>query len=169
MRTHRANRMLKGKIKSAIELKTIIQRLKKQNKTIVFTNGCFDLLHYGHVRFLEEAKQKGDFLVVGINSDSSVKKIKGPNRPVVREEGRIRTVAALESVDYAIIFKEKTPLKLIKLLKPDILVKGADWNKNAIVGKEIVSGHGGKVESIKLIPGYSTSNLIQKIGKIPKK
>ncbi len=132
---------------------------------MVFTNGCFDLLHYGHVKYLEDAKAKGDILVVGVNSDSSVRKIKGKKRPVVGEKDRIRIIAALESVDYVILFKEDTPLKLIQALKPNVLVKGADWNKKHIVGRDTVLSHGGRVLNIKFVKGRSSTSLIKKIAK----
>ena len=157
--------LLEKKIKNLNQLKRITSRLKSQGKTIVFTNGCFDLLHYGHVKYLQEAKQKGDILVVAINSDASVRKIKGKKRPLVSENDRLRIIAALESVDYAILFKENTPLEIIKSLRPDILVKGADWNKNNIAGNDIVLTYGGKVDTIDLIKGRSTTNLIKKIVK----
>ena len=153
------------KIKSLGELKKIIPALRSRGKRIVFTNGCFDILHYGHTKYLEDAKEKGDILVVAVNSDASVKRLKGKRRPVVGEKDRLKVVAALESVDYVLLFKEDTPLKVISALKPDILVKGADWKKNSIVGSDIVSGRGGKVTRIKLAPGRSTTNLIKKIAK----
>jgi len=157
--------MIKPKIKSITQLKKIIEQLKAKGKKIVFTNGCFDLLHYGHVKYLQDAKKKGDILVVGINSDASVKRIKGKTRPVVNERDRLRLVAALESVDYVVLFKEDTPLKIIKFIKPDVLIKGADWNKNNIVGKDFVISYGGRVSTIKFLKGYSTSNLIKQIAK----
>lgn len=155
----------KEKIKNLNTLQKIISRLKNKGKKVVFTNGCFDLLHYGHVKYLEEAKKKGDILVVGVNSDISVRKIKGNKRPIVNEKDRISLIAALESVDYAVLFQEKTPLRLIKTLKPNILIKGADWNKNNIVGSDFVLGYGGKVYTTNLIKGRSTTNLIKKIVK----
>ena len=158
--------MLKEKISNLSTLKKIISRLKKAGKKVVFTNGCFDLLHYGHVKYLQDARRKGDILVVAVNSDSSVRKIKGKKRPIVNEKDRLGIIAALQSVDYAVLFKEKTPLKVIKLLKPDILVKGADWDKNNIVGADYVAGTGGRVSTIKLIKGRSTTNLIKKIAKL---
>lgn len=158
--------MLKEKIKNLNALKKIILRLKAKGKKIVFTNGCFDLLHYGHVKYLEEAKGKGDILVVAINSDASVRKIKGNKRPVVTGKDRPSLIAALESVDYVVSFNEETPLKVIKELKPDILVKGADWDKKQIVGSDVVLTYGGKISTIKLIRGRSSTNLIKKIAKI---
>jgi len=126
--------MLESKIKSLKEIETISRRLRAQGKRIVFTNGCFDLIHYGHVKYLQDAKRKGDILVVGVNSDSSVRHIKGRNRPIVSEKYRIRVIAGLESVDYTFLFNQDTPLAAIKSVKPDILVKGADWKKSDIVG-----------------------------------
>lgn len=166
MRTRRASPLSGSKIKKLAELRKILRAKKTRHKRIVFTNGCFDILHYGHVKYLEDAKKKGDILVVGINSDSSVKKIKGKKRPIVGEKDRLRTIAALESVDYAVLFNEETPIGIIKTLKPDVLVKGADWNRNTIVGSGFVSSYGGKVSIVKLIKGRSTTNLINKIAKI---
>lgn len=168
MRTCRTDTSLETKIKTIIQLKKIIARLKTRGKTIVFTNGCFDLLHYGHVKYLEDAKKKGDILVVAVNSDTSVKRIKGKKRPLVNGKDRIRIIAGLESVDYVVLFREDTPFKIIKSLKPDILVKGADWAKNSIVGSDAILRWGGRVSTIRLVKGRSTTNLIRKIeGKIP--
>ncbi|MDD2688820.1 MAG: D-glycero-beta-D-manno-heptose 1-phosphate adenylyltransferase [Candidatus Omnitrophica bacterium] len=158
--------MPRAKIKPVQELRKIISRLKCEGKRIVFTNGCFDLLHYGHVKYLADAKKKGDILIVAINSDASVKRIKGDKRPIINEKDRLKTVASLVSVDYVVLFKEDTPLKLIKLLRPDILVKGADWSKNNIVGKDYVLSYGGRVSTVRLVKGYSTTLLIKKIKKI---
>ncbi len=157
--------MLERKIKSPGELKKELSVLKAKGKVIVFTNGCFDLIHYGHVRYLETAKRKGDILVVAVNSDRSVRRIKGDKRPILNEKFRAGLIAALESVDYAIIFKEDTPLKLIKSLKPDILVKGADWKEENIVGRDLVKSYGGKVITVKFIRGFSTTNLFKKIAR----
>lgn len=154
---------MKEKISSLKELKKISIQLKKKRKKIVFTNGCFDLLHYGHARYLTEAKTKGDILIVGVNSDSSVKKIKGNNRPLINQRDRINLIASLESVDYAFLFNGETPLKAIKAIKPDILIKGADWKKREIAGASVVSGYKGKVLTIRLLKGRSTTNLIRKI------
>lgn len=158
-------RLFEDKVRTLGGLKKIIARLKAKGSSIVFTNGCFDLIHYGHVKYLQEAKKKGDILVVGVNSDASIRRIKGKNRPVVNETERVRLVAALESVDYAALFNEDTPLKLIKFIKPDVLVKGADWKKADIVGSDIVLANGGRVSTIKLARGHSTTNLIRKIAK----
>lgn len=157
------NSQLEQKIKSPKKLRFITEKLKKQGKKIVFTNGCFDILHYGHVKYLEDAKLLGDILIVALNSDSSVKKIKGNKRPVVCENDRLKTIAALESVDYVTLFGEDNPFKIISLLKPNVLVKGADWKKNSIVGSSIVKSYGGIVKTIKLSKGRSTTNLIKKI------
>ena len=155
--------MLKDKIKNLAALKKIIAGLKKSGKKIVFTNGCFDLMHFGHAKYLEDAKRKGDILVVAVNSDSSIRKIKGRNRPIIEEKNRLRMMAALESVDFVLIFSEENPLRVIKALKPDILVKGADWDKNNIVGSDFVASYGGRVSTIKLVQGLSTTTLIHKI------
>lgn len=159
-------RLLETKIKSLKSLKKIISRLKSKGKKIVFTNGCFDLLHYGHIKYLQEAKKKGDFLVVAVNSDASVRRIKDSNRPLVNEQDRLRLIAALESVDYVTLFKDDTPFELIKQFRPDILVKGADWKTNRIIGKDAVLGYGGKVSRIRVVKGRSTSDLIRKIANI---
>jgi len=166
MRTRRRSSLIEAKIKNLTELKNIAYRLKKAGKKIVFTNGCFDLLHYGHIKYLEAAKRKGDILIVAINSDVSVRKIKGEKRPIVKEHDRSRIVAALESVDYVVLFKECTPYKTLSLLKPDILVKGSDWNKNNIVGADVVLNYRGKVTTVPLLKDRSTTNLIKKIARI---
>lgn len=158
--------MLKEKVKSLKELIPVISGLKSAGKKIVFTNGCFDLLHYGHVKYLQDAKQKGDILVVAINRDASIKRIKGIKRPVVNEKDRAYIIAALESVDYVVLFKEDTPLNLIKSLKPDILVKGADWDIGNIVGADFVKSYGARVSAINLAKGRSTTRIIKKIAKL---
>lgn len=165
MRTRRRIVSLETKIKRPEELKIIISHFKKSGKKIVFTNGCFDLLHYGHVKYLEEAKRKGDILVVAVNSDTSVRKIKGNKRPIVNQNDRSKIVAALESVDYVVLFQEDTPIKIIGLLKPDILIKGADWHKNNIIGSNIVLSYRGRVSTVKLVKDRSSTNLIRKIAK----
>lgn len=157
------------KIKKLKELKKIVDTLHRQGKKIVFTNGCFDILHWGHAMYLEKAKAKGDKLIVGLNSDSSIRRIKGRSRPILKENDRAKMIAALESVDYVTVFGEDTPLRAIKTLKPDILLKGSDWNKNNIVGSEILSRYGGKVSTIKLAKGRSTTNLINQIVKSSRK
>lgn len=151
------------KIYSAKKLSLILKALKKRHKKIVFTNGCFDLLHAGHVRYLTEAKALGDILVLALNTDASVQKIKGPTRPIVPLKERAEVMAALECVDYVTYFNEETPYEIISLLKPDILVKGGDWEKSKIVGSDIVLKNGGKVKSIRYHRGKSTTNVIQNI------
>ncbi len=158
--------MIDSKIKNITQLKKIIDRLKSQGKKIVFTNGCFDLLHYGHVKYLQDAKKKGDVLVVGVNSDSSVRKIKGNRRPLINEAYRAGLIAALESVDFVVIFKEETPFRVIKTLKPDILVKGADWAQRDIVGRDFILKGGGKVYTVKLVKGLSTTDLIKRARRL---
>ena len=155
--------MLFNKIKTLPYAISAIIKLKQKNKKIVFTNGCFDILHAGHVSYLSKAKSLGDILVIGLNSDSSVKKIKGKSRPVVSQKNRALLLAALEVVDFVVVFNEPTPAKLIKAVKPDILVKGGDWKKEEIVGAEFVESYGGKVKSLAYIKGLSTRGLIAKI------
>lgn len=157
--------LLEDKIKNLNTLKRIVSSLKSRGKKIVFTNGCFDILHYGHVKYLQESKRRGDILVVAVNSDASIRRIKGKKRPIVNEKDRLRTLAALESIDYVVLFNEDTPLETIGLLKPDLLVKGADWDKNDIVGRDVVLSYGGRVKKIKLIKNRSTTALIKKIAK----
>ncbi len=157
--------MTKRKIKNISQMKKIMVRLKAQGKKIVFTNGCFDILHVGHVRYLNKAKKLGDILVVGLNTDRSVKSIKGENRPIVPEKERAEVISALEFVDYVILFDEPDPLRLIEALKPDVLVKGADWSKGRIVGREIVENLGGRVVRVPMVPGASSTGVIEKIKK----
>jgi len=157
--------MFELKLKSKNSLVKIISSLRKRGKKVVFTNGCFDILHYGHAKYLEAAKAKGQILVVGINSDVSVKKIKGKDRPLVSQNYRAKMVAALESVDFVVIFSEPTPLEMIKALKPDVLVKGGDWKEKDIVGADFVKSRKGRVYSLKFIKGFSTTGIIKKIGQ----
>jgi D-beta-D-heptose 7-phosphate kinase/D-beta-D-heptose 1-phosphate adenosyltransferase len=156
---------LKEKIKSKEDLHGIVEELKRKGKRIVFTNGCFDLLHLGHIRYLEKARSLGDILVVGVNSDRSVRNLKGPERPILPEEERIEILSSLGCVDYVTIFDELTPLELISFLQPHILVKGGDWKKEDIVGREVVEKSGGEVVILPFIEGSSTSNLIGTILK----
>jgi len=151
------------KIISLSSLICKIKVLKQNGKKIVFTNGCFDILHFGHIKYLQDAKTKGDYLVVAVNSDASIKKIKGKNRPVIGQRDRLKTLAALESVDFVLLFNEDNPLKLIKALKPHVLIKGSDWSKDKIIGADFVQSYGGQVVSVKLIKGRSTSKIIEKI------
>jgi rfaE bifunctional protein nucleotidyltransferase chain/domain len=154
-----------GKSVNLQDLIQIRKKAKKEDKKVVFTNGCFDLLHRGHIEYLKKAKRLGDILIVGLNSDSSVRKIKGQGRPIQKQADRAAILASLYFVNYVCIFSELTPLKLISALIPDILVKGGDWKVKDIVGKEIVESHGGKVLSIKMVKGKSTRNIIQTILK----
>lgn len=152
-----------GKVVSLKKLITIRKKIKKENRKVVFTNGCFDLLHRGHIEYLKKAKRLGDILIVGLNSDTSVRRIKGKGRPVQSQKDRAVILASLYFVDYVCIFNELTPLKLISRLLPDYLVKGSDWKVKDIVGKKIVESHGGKVLNIKMVRGKSTRNIIQTI------
>jgi rfaE bifunctional protein nucleotidyltransferase chain/domain len=154
-----------GKILSQDELILLTTREKRNGRRVVFTNGCFDLLHPGHVRCLAEARAMGDLLVVAVNSDRSVRSNKGPERPLVPQQDRAEVLAALSSVDYVTIFDEPTPRELIARVLPSVLVKGADWGPNEVVGREEVEAAGGRVVSIPLTPGYSTTSLLQKIRK----
>jgi len=156
---------MKQKIKGREELLKIIQDLKIKGKRIVFTNGCFDLLHIGHIRYLEGAKTLGDVLIVGVNSDSSVRKLKGPERPILPVEERTEILSGLGCVDYITIFDELDPLNLISSLQPDVLVKGGDWTKEQVVGGEVVERSGGEVVIIPFVQGASTSNQIEIILK----
>jgi len=147
------------------ELTEIAKRLKKEGKKIIFTNGCFDLLHLGHIRYLKEARRLGDSLIVGLNSDNSVRSLKGKNRPLVKEKDRAEILSALEAVDYIVIFDELTPKNLIAKIIPNVLAKGGDWKKEEVVGRDTVEAHGGEVIIIPEVKGYSTSTLISKIQK----
>lgn len=142
-----------------------VERWRAGGKRIVFTNGVFDLLHPGHVRYLRQARALGDALVVGINSDRSVRAIKGPGRPITPENERAEILSALSCVDAVVIFDEETPHAIIRLLQPDVLVKGADWAADAIVGRDIVEGRGGKVVRITVEEGHSTTAIVQAIRK----
>lgn len=151
-----------GQVTDVEKISSDLASLKFQNKKIVFTNGCFDLLHVGHVRYLQEAKKLGDVLVIGVNSDVSVQRLKGPTRPVQTEADRAEILAALGCVDFTVIFTEDTPENLIKIVKPDILVKGGDWKIEQIVGSDFVIAKGGKVLSLQFVDGKSTTKLIEK-------
>ena len=141
----------------------LAQRLRAEGKTVVFTNGVFDLLHVGHLRYLQHARGLGDALIVGLNSDRSVRLIKGPDRPITSQDERAEILAALACVDAVVIFDEDTPKNLILAIQPDVLVKGADWAEDAIVGREIVEARGGMVVRMPIEPGYSTSAIVDKI------
>ena len=142
---------------------SIVNQWKKSKLQVVFTNGCFDILHLGHIDYLEKARNEGDRLIVGLNTDASIIKIKGPDRPIVNENARARLLASMYFVDLIIAFDEETPLKLIQSLKPDILIKGNDYDIKNIVGADFVLENGGSVRTIELVEGYSTSSIIEKI------
>ena len=157
--------MSKNKVKSLSELKEIVDSLKKQGKKIGFTNGCFDLIHVGHIKYLRAAKKFADILIVAINSDKSVKSLKGNKRPLFPQNERAEILSAFEFVDYVVIFDELDPEKTISTLLPDVLVKGGDYKINEIIGRDTVTSHGGKVITIPEIEGKSTSDIIKKINE----
>ncbi len=140
-----------------------LKPLRASGKKLVFTNGCFDILHIGHIRYLEEAKKCGDILVVALNSDASVRDLKGPSRPLQNEKDRAEILDALNAVDHTLIFDQATPLNVIKTLSPDVLVKGGDWPIDQIVGSEFVLSQGGQVKSLNFVEGRSTTNVVEKI------
>lgn len=152
-----------SRVLSLRRLTKIIGRLRRQGKRIAFTNGCFDLLHAGHLDYLEKIRSRADVLVVAVNSDRSVRRLKGRGRPLVPERERARLVAALKPVDFVTIFGEPTPLKVIRAVQPDLLAKGGDWAKEAIVGREVVERRGGKVLVIPYLKGHSTTGLVRRI------
>jgi len=154
---------VRGKIKSAEELKAVVAGAKTEGKKVVFTNGCFDLLHRGHLHLLREAKKLGDILIVAINNDLSVKKIKGPKRPILPEADRAELIGALEMVDYVTLFDEADPYRLIKQLQPDVLVKGGDWTREKIIGGDVVEKAGGRVVAVPYLEGYSTTEMIERM------
>ena len=158
--------MAREKIISYVEAGSIIANLKKQGKKIVFTNGCFDIIHPGHVIYLAEAKKMGDILFLGLNSDASVKRLKGKKRPILNENERATILSHLEMIDFVCIFDDDTPYELIKIVKPDILVKGGDWSVENIVGRDIVESYGGKVVNIPYLEGKSTTGIIERILKV---
>jgi rfaE bifunctional protein nucleotidyltransferase chain/domain len=149
------------KIKSLEDLKREREDLGSSGKKIVFTNGCFDILHPGHARYLYEARLLGDYLIVAVNSDRSVRVLKGPGRPVLREQARAELLAAFGFVDAVVIFDEETPLRVIQELMPDVLVQGADWPEKEIVGADVVKGAGGEVKQVPIVEGFSTSAIIR--------
>ena len=155
--------MIKNKITALKKLIPIVQKLKKQNKRIVTTNGVFDILHLGHVRYLEEAKKLGDVLIVGVNTDASVKRNKGDKRPINDEKSRLGVLAALESVDYAFLFNEKDPRNWLEKIKPDIHAKAGDYKLSEVIEKDIVDQNNGKIVIVKMVKGYSTTTLINRI------
>ncbi len=155
----------KKKIVKTLGLKRHLAKWRGKGKKITFTNGCFDILHFGHVCYLEAAKRKDRILIVGLNSDTSTRKIKGQGRPINSQRTRAIVLAALSCVDYVTIFDEETPYQLIQALRPDILIKGADWKGKGVVGSDIVKKNGGKVELIRYIPKFSTTNIVRSIKK----
>lgn len=152
-----------SKVRGLEELKGIVRERQASGQRVVFTNGCFDLLHRGHTRLLQRARELGDVLIVGLNSDASVRSLKGPSRPVLFQDERAELLSALASVDFIVIFEEADPGRTIAVLRPDVLVKGADWAKEEIVGRETVEGRGGEVVTIPLVEGSSTSEIIHRI------
>ncbi len=155
-----------GRVVTQDELILHVTERKRNGQRVVFTNGCFDLLHPGHVRSLEQARGLGDALIIALNSDVSVRAIKGAARPVLPQAERAETLAALEAVDYVVIFDEPTPRELVARVRPNVLVKGADWGADEIVGREEVEAAGGRVEQIALEPGWSTSAILERMRKL---
>ncbi|MCD6310153.1 MAG: D-glycero-beta-D-manno-heptose 1-phosphate adenylyltransferase [Candidatus Eremiobacteraeota bacterium] len=158
-------KVAKNKIFSRPCLLQLVEDLKKQGKKIVFTNGCFDIIHLGHIRLLEQAKTLGDFLIVGINSDESVRRLKGHERPIIQQEDRAEILAALEAVNAVTIFSEDTPETLIKMIRPDIHIKGGDYDIDQVPEAKVVEEYGGQVRFIPVVPGRSTTELIERIKK----
>ncbi len=154
---------INSKIKNSQSLPPLLAQWRFKSYQIVFTNGCFDLIHLGHLHYLAEAKSLGDKLIVGVNSDASVQRLKGQHRPIKNQQTRLNLLAALQFVDAVILFEQDTPYELIKIVQPNILVKGGDWQPHQIVGSDIVLQSGGEVRSLQFIPGYSTSRYEQKI------
>jgi rfaE bifunctional protein nucleotidyltransferase chain/domain len=153
------------KIKTVDQIAAIAAEAKKNGRSVVFTNGCFDLLHRGHVHILRQAKAAGDILIVGMNSDRSVKSIKGSARPILPETDRVELIAAMEMVDYVVLFDESDPYQLIAAIKPNVLAKGGDWSADKIVGSDIVERNGGRVAVIPYLKGFSTTEIIERIRK----
>ena len=159
---------LAEKILGLPKLLEALARRRAQGERVVFTNGCFDLLHPGHVTYLEAARGLGDLLVVGLNSDASVRRLKGPNRPILSQEERAMILAGLRSVDYVAVFEEDTPAELIRAVVPDVLVKGGDWSVESIVGREVVEDAGGRVLSLPFVEGQSTTGIVERILARPR-
>ena len=155
--------MLDAKLLQLNELVEIVKKLKAGHKKIVFTNGCFDLVHAGHISSFAQAKALGDILIVGLNSDASIRRIKGEKRPIVDQVNRAKLLSAISLIDYIVIFDDDTPEKLVEAIIPDVLVKGKDWAGKVVVGQDVVEAHGGKVSLIDLEDGLSTTNIIEKI------
>ncbi len=151
----------RDKIKTFEEMPSVVADLKRRGRKVVFTNGCFDLLHNGHVRYLAAARASGDALIIAVNSDASVRRIKGPNRPITPQAERLELLAAFSFVDYVFAFDDNDPLRVITALLPDVLVKGSDWALDEVVGRDVVESHGGRVERIDLVGGISTTMIIE--------
>ena len=151
------------KVATLSGLLPVLARHRKTGKKIVFTNGCFDVLHLGHTRYLQKARAMGDLLVIGMNTDASVKELKGPGRPVNHEKNRAEVLSALACVDFVVLFSEPTPQDLIRAIKPDLLVKGGDWKVKDIAGAPFVASYGGKVKTIPFVKGFSTTGILKKI------
>jgi rfaE bifunctional protein nucleotidyltransferase chain/domain len=158
-----------GEVASLSQLLQLRTQWKFFGRKVVFTNGCFDILHRGHVDYLAKAKSLGDILVVGLNDDRSVLRLKGPQRPIIDQDDRANILAGLKSVDYVVMFSEDTPYELIKAIVPDVLVKGADWSVDNVVGKDIVESAGGSVQAIEFLPNRSTSRIIETIVRTSKR
>jgi rfaE bifunctional protein nucleotidyltransferase chain/domain len=154
---------LKNKILTKNELDDILLQIREKGLNIGFTNGCFDILHKGHIRYLADASDLADVFIIGLNTDSSVKRLKGPNRPLQDQESRAISLSALVFIDYVVMFGEDTPLELLKIIRPNILVKGGDYQVETIVGYDLVTSYGGKVITLPLVKGYSTTSIIKKI------
>ncbi|XOV77186.1 MAG: D-glycero-beta-D-manno-heptose 1-phosphate adenylyltransferase [Phycisphaerales bacterium] len=155
-----------GKRRTLDEARIEIEAARREGKKIVFTNGCFDIIHAGHISLLRKAREHGDLLVVGLNSDDSVRRLKGPERPVHDEDDRVTVLSELESVAVVVVFEEDTPLKLIETLRPDVLVKGADYTKDQVVGGDIVESYGGEIALVELLAGRSTTGAIERIRSV---
>jgi rfaE bifunctional protein nucleotidyltransferase chain/domain len=163
-RTDRSEpRPARTKLRSRADARGEVQRARRRGERVVFTNGCFDLLHVGHVRCLERARRLGDRLLVAVNTDASVRRLKGARRPIVTARQRAEVLGALECVDWVVLFREDTPLALIRALRPDVLAKGGDWAPDAIVGGDLVRGWGGRVVSLPQIPGVRTSRILERV------
>jgi len=163
MTYHATPKTVRDKLKTLDDLVAIAAAARAKGQTVVFTNGCFDLLHRGHIHTLRQAKAAGDLLIVAINSDRSVKAIKTPKRPILPETDRVELIAAMEMVDYVILFDEPDPYKLIAAIKPQVLAKGGDWSSDKIIGADIVEAAGGRVAVIPYLPGFSTTEIIERI------
>jgi len=160
--------IIKSKIHTPESLKGPLARWRFFEKSVVFTNGCFDILHLGHIDYLSKAADEGEILIIGLNTDESVRKIKGNNRPVVEEGPRSMVLASLRFVDAVVLFNEDTPYELIKFIQPDVLIKGSDYTIDEIVGSDIVMNKGGEVKTIDFVPGYSSTDIITKIENLGK-